>query len=283
MSGKNNKKKKSSSSTFLLLLIFFVGLSVLLYPTISNYWNSKTQTEAIVDYENILKNLPVEDYDSMFAEAERYNTELYNNVDFPLLEYDKVKGYFDILDVTGTGMMGYIEIPKIDVELPIYHGTNEDILNVAVGHMQGTSFPIGGTNTHAILSAHRGLPSAKLFSDLDRMEVGDTFTVKILDKTLTYEIDQARIVLPEEVDDLMIVDGGDYCTLLTCTPYGINTHRLLVRGQRTETVQHKSIYITSEAYQIDTLIVTPVVAMPMLIVLMIIVLAKPVKKKKKIK
>lgn len=268
---------KKRLSTFILLLIFFIGLSVLLYPAISNYWNSKTQSQAIVDYEKAMEDLQQEDYSAVFEQAERYNQQL-SEVDFPLMDYEQVEGYDSILDLNGNGMMGYLKIEKIGVELPIYHGTEESVLNVAAGHVEGSSLPIGGESTHAVISAHRGLPSAKLFTNLDRMEIGDTFTITILDRVLTYEVDKIQIVEPSEVDGLLIEDGEDYCTLLTCTPYGINTHRLLVRGRRIETVEHKTIHITSEAYRIDTLIVTPIVALPMLFILMMIVLFKPVKK-----
>ena len=233
---------KKRLSTFILLLIFFIGLSVLLYPAISNYWNSKTQSQAIVDYEKAMEDLQQEDYSAVFEQAERYNQQL-SEVDFPLMDYEQVEGYDSILDLNGNGMMGYLKIEKIGVELPIYHGTEESVLNVAAGHVEGSSLPIGGESTHAVISAHRGLPSAKLFTNLDRMEIGDTFTITILDRVLTYEVDKIQIVEPSEVDGLLIEDGEDYCTLLTCTPYAINTHRLLVRGRRIETVEHKTIHM----------------------------------------
>ncbi len=270
-------KKKRKWTTFALLLVFFVGLSVLLYPSLSNYWNSRTQSEAIANYEQMLENMPKEDYTQYFQKAEDYNTAL-SALEFPLLQYKDVEGYYDLLNLSGNGMMGYVTISKIGVELPLYHGTSDTVLAVAIGHLQGSSLPVGGRSTHAVVSAHRGLPSARLFTDLDRMEVGDTFTVTLLDRVYTYEVDQIRIVQPEDVSLLAIEDGEDYMTLLTCTPYGINTERLLVRGSRIDTVEHKSIYITADGYQIDTLIVTPIVALPMLFVLMMIVLFKPVKK-----
>ena len=270
-------KKKWKWSTFFLLLFFFVGLSVMLYPSISNYWNSKTQSEAIVDYEKMLAAIPKEDYDKMFKAAEDYNKEL-ASLDFPFLEYDQLQGYYDILDLTGTGMMGYITIDAIGLELPIYHGTAENVLSVAVGHLEGSSIPVGGEGTHAALSAHRGLPTATLFTNLDKLELGDTFQITILDRVLTYQVDQIRIVNPDDASDLVISQEDDYCTLLTCTPYGINTHRLLVRGKRIETIEEKNLYIKTDAYKIDSLIVTPIVALPILFTLMIIVLSKPVKK-----
>lgn len=270
-------KKKHKWSTIILLSIFFVGLSVMLYPAIADYWNSKTQTEAIVDYEQILLNMPKEDYSNVFKEADAYNEEL-AALDMPLIEYEKVDGYFDILNVNGVGMMGYIMIDKIGVELPVYHTTDESILNIAVGHLQGSSFPVGGKNTHAVVSAHRGLPSSTLFTHLDHLEIGDQYQFKILDETITYEIDQILTVEPDETKELAIVEGEEYCTLVTCTPYGINTHRLLVRGVKVDAFKTSKLYITSDAYRIDSLIVTPIVALPMIFILMIIVLAQPVKK-----
>lgn len=270
-------KKKRKWSTFILLAVFFVGLSVMLYPTISSYWNSRTQSQAIVDYEKMLESIKPEDYSAIFAEAEEYNNQL-SKLDFPLLEYVDLDGYEDILNLSGTGMMGYVTIDVIGVELPVYHGTDDDVLSIAVGHLQGTSFPIGGENTHTVVSAHRGLPNAKLFTDLDKVEIGDIFTFTILDRVITYQVDQIKVITPSDVSDLVIEDGKEYCTLLTCTPYGINTHRLLVRGHKIDSAQQKTIYVTSDAHQIEPLIVTPIVALPILFTLMIIVLLKPVKK-----
>lgn len=272
-------KKKHKWSTFILLSIFFIGLSVMLYPAISNYWNSKTQSKAIVDYEKMLESIPKEDYTKFFVEADDYNRKL-AELKHPLIEYGKIDGYFDTLNLTGTGMMGYVTIEKINVELPLYHGTDDDVLSVAVGHIQGTSLPVGGNTTHSVVSAHRGLPSATLFTNLDKMELGDTFKITVLDRIFTYQVDSIKTIDPTNVSDLAIEENEDYCTLLTCTPYGINTHRLIVRGKRIETIEQKTIYIKSDAYQIDSLIVTPIVALPILFTLMMIVLFKPVKKEK---
>ncbi|MBQ9849004.1 MAG: class C sortase [Clostridia bacterium] len=269
--------KKRKWSTFFLLLTFFIGLSVLLYPAISNYWNSRTQTQALVDYESLLEKINKEDYTRYFEEAEAYNQKL-ASMTFPLVEGVNSNEYYQTLNIAGNGIMGSVNIDKIGVELPLYHGTSESVLAVAIGHLEGTSLPVGGESTHCVVSAHRGLASAKLFTDLDKLEKGDLFQVKVLDKTLTYEVDQIRIVKPNEVEELAIVKGEDYCTLLTCTPYGINTDRLLVRGTRIKTTEHKTIYVRTEAQRIDTLIVTPIVALPILFVLMMIVLFKPVKK-----
>lgn len=273
-------KPKRDYSNIILVLIFFIGLSVLLYPTVSDYWNSKVQSRAIVDYEAMLKDLTPEDYTAVFAQADQYNEQI-RQIAYPLMYHDQVPGYEETLNVTGNGIMGYVTIPKIQVELPVYHGTGEAVLNVASGHVQGTSLPVGGLSTHAVLSAHRGLPSARLFTDLDKLEVGDVFTVTVLDRLLTYQIDKIQIVRPNEVDALYVTEGEDYCTLVTCTPYGINTHRLLVRGTRVETPEVKNIYITTDAYRIDSLILTPVVAAPMLLVLLIILLVRHPKKKQK--
>lgn len=272
------KKRKPDFTNLILVLVFFIGLSVLLYPTVSDWWNSKVQSRAIVDYEAMLKDLAPEDYTKVFAEADDYNQRM-RQIAFPLMYYDQVTGYEETLNVTGNGIMGYITIEKIKVELPIYHGTSEAVLNVACGHVQGSSLPVGGPSTHAVLSAHRGLPSAKLFTDLDKMEVGDVFTVTVLDRVLTYQIDQILIVKPNEVDALYVTEGEDFCTLITCTPYGINSHRMLVRGCRVETPEVKNIYVATDAYRIDSLILTPIVAAPMLLVLLILLLIRHPKKK----
>lgn len=268
---------QSKKSTVILIISFLIGLSVLLYPSISSYWNSKTQSEAIVDYEAMLANYKPEDYTALFAAAEEYNAAL-NQLKNPMQEYSKLPEYNDILNISGTGMMGYITVPKIGQELPVYHGTSEAVLSVAVGHLQGTSLPIGGENTHCVVSAHRGLPTAVLFTHLDRMEVGDVFYFTILDRTLTYEVDQIRIVEPNDSSLIGVEEGKDYCTLLTCTPYGINTHRLLVRGHQIDASQIRNIYIANEAYRVDALIVMPIVALPILFVLLIYIMFAPVKK-----
>lgn len=266
-------KKKRNLSTLILVLVFLVGLAILLYPTVSDWWNSRVQSRAIVDYDAIVQDLSQEDYDEEFAKADAYNEAL-QGLPSPLIDYDQVDGYEDILNVAGNGIMGYINIPRISVQLPIYHGTSDAVLNVAVGHLEGTSLPVGGTGTHCVLSAHRGLPSAKLFTNLDKLEEGDTFTITVLDRLLTYEVDQIRIVEPEEVGELAIQDGKDYVTLLTCTPYGINTHRLLVRGHRIDNAAEDKVVITSEAYELDSTMLAPVVAAPLLLILLIILLVK---------
>ena len=275
------KKKSGNASTIILVAIFFVGLSVLLYPTISDFWNEKRQSQAIVNYDDLIVDLTPEDYSEYFKKADSYNGKI-RNMSFPFLNYKNIADeYYNTLDVNGDGMMGYITIEKIKVQLPIYHGTSDKVLNTAVGHVEGSSIPVGGKSTHSVLSAHRGLPSAKLFTNLDKLETGDIFTIRILDRLITYQVDQILIVLPSETENLNIVQGEDYCTLVTCTPYGINTHRMLVRGTRIENIEEdKVINVITEAYQIDPLIVTPAVAAPMLGALLIILLVKSSKKGK---
>ncbi|MBR6557398.1 MAG: class C sortase [Clostridia bacterium] len=263
---------KKNKIGILLVVMLFIGICGLLYPSVSQYWNSKTQTKAVENYRDILESLKPKDYDIYFEEAEKYNSQL-NELKFPLTDYYNLKGYNDILNVSGTGIMGYISIPKLGVEIPLYHGTSAEVLNIACGHLEGTSLPVGGDNTHCVLSAHRGLPHAKLFTELDKMEVGDTFTITVLNRTITYQVDQIKIVLPNDTNDVQIVEGEDLCTLLTCTPYGINSHRLLVRGARIENAA-PILHVTSNAYRIDSLVATPVVAAPILLILLIVLMIK---------
>lgn len=276
---------KKHLSTIFLLLVFILGLAILLYPAISDAWNARVQSYAIVEYEEALQNLTQEDYTAYFDEADKYNAAV-AELNYPLMYYadldlrEDLTPYNDILNIQGNGIFGYINIDKIGVHLPVYHGTADIVLAVAVGHVEGTSVPAGGPGTHTVLSAHRGLPSAKLFTDLDEMAVGDVFTITVLDRVLTYEVHEIQIVLPNEVDSLYVQDGEDLCTLVTCTPYGINTHRLLVHAHRIETVEEKpEIYVPADAYMIDSLIVTPIVAIPMLLVLLVFMLVKYRKKR----
>jgi sortase A len=226
--------------------------------------------------------LEPEDYSAVFQSAYDYNDAL-REVDFPLRDFEQVPGYYETLKIEGTNIIGYVKIDKIGVELPIYHGTSDEVLNIGIGHLEGSSLPVGGESTHSVMSAHRGLPSAKLFTDLDRLEFGDTFQIRVLDQVLTYQVDQVKVITPREIDDLQIVEGKDYCTLFTCTPYGINTHRLLVRGVRIETITEKPvIYVANEAFRIEPLLVTPAVAAPMVLVFLIHLMVKyrePPKKK----
>ena len=265
---------KKHKTVIFLTLGFLVGICILLYPSFSDFWNSKTQSRAITNYESVLENLKPEDYTAIFEHAHAYNKALYET-DFPLTDYPEVPGYYDTLRVTDNDMIGYLKIDRIGVELPIYHGTSDKVLSKGVGHLEGSSLPVGGENTHCVMSAHRGLPSSKLFTDLDRLEKGDTFQIVVLNQVLTYQVDQIKVVTPTEIEDLQIIEGGDYCTLFTCTPYGINTHRLLVRGIRIETIKEKPVlYVSNEAFRIEPLLVTPAVAAPMLFVLLIHLLVK---------
>lgn len=276
------KMKKGNLVTVLLVLVLFVGLSLLLYPTVSDYYNSFHQTRAIASYAEEVAKLDDDRYDEMWEAAQDYNRTLIGREnEFTLTEEQKAK-YESLLDVSGLGVMGYIEIPSIGCSLPVYHGTDESVLQIAVGHLEWTSLPVGGESTHAVLSGHRGLPSAKLFTNLDKLVEGDTFILRVLDEVLTYEVDQILIVEPQETAALQIVEGKDYCTLVTCTPYGVNTHRLLVRGHRIDTVEEaQTVRITADAIQIEPLMVAPIVAIPMLLLLLIILLLPGRPKRKK--
>lgn len=267
---------KKKISNFILIAIFFIGLSIVLYPSISNYWNSRTQSEAIMNYDLTVSQMDSEKTAQIFKEAEEYNAQL-AALDFPLSEKDKIPGYEQKLNVMGNGMMGYIYIEKIKVQLPIYHGTSDAVLDIATGHIQGSSLPVGGLTTHCVLSSHRGLPSAKLFTDLDEIQEGDTFKLTVLDRVCTYQVDQIRIVEPYDTSDLVIEEGQDYCTLITCTPYGINTHRLLVRGHRIENFVKTKV--VADALKIDPLVVAPIIAAPILLIMIIFLFIKYRKRK----
>lgn len=276
------KKRKDKFITILLVLILLAGLSLLLYPTVSDYWNSFHQTRAIATYAEQVANLDQDKYEELWAAAERYNASLLNRVNSYLLSEDQKVKYEQLLDVSGLGIMGYIEIPSIDCSLPIYHGTEESVLQIAVGHLEWTSLPTGGESTHCVLSGHRGLPSAKLFTNLDKMTEGDIFMLRVLDEVLTYEVDQILIVEPQETEALQIAEGKDYCTLVTCTPYGVNTHRLLVRGHRIDNIEEaKTVRVTADAVQIEPLLVAPVVAIPILLILLIFLMLPRNPKKKR--
>ena len=266
---------RKNLSTIILILIFLVGLSVMLYPSVSNAVNRKHQSRAVAGYAVEVEQLSDADYQAYFDAAEAYNRQL-NTTPIAFYNPDLGSGYAQTLDISGTGIMGYITIPKISVELPIYHGTDEGVLQVAAGHLEGSSLPVGGAGTHAVISAHRGLPSAKLFTDLDELEVGDRFTITVLNRVLTYEVDQISIVLPTEIDQLLPTEGMDYVTLMTCTPYGINTHRLLVRGKRVETTEsQKHIRVAADVFRIEPIIVATILAIPMLLAALVGVLVAP--------
>ena len=274
------KKKKGKFISILLVLLLLVGLSLLLYPYVSNYWNSLHQTRAIAAYAEAVAKLDKDQYTEILSAAQAYNASLLGRDNTQPLDGDRKEEYERLLDVSGLGIMGYIEIPCIDCSLPIYHGADESVLQVAVGHMEWSSLPVGGESTHCVLSGHRGLPSAKLFTNLDKLQPGDTFILRVLDETLTYEVDQILIVEPQETGSLRIEEGKDYCTLVTCTPYGINTHRLLVRGKRVDNIEEaNTVRVTADAIQIEPLIVAPIVAIPISLLLLFSLLPKQSKKK----
>ena len=267
------KKKGNHLITILLVLIFLLGLSLLLYPAVSDYWNSKHQTRAIAVYSEEVSGLDEDQYQALWEAAAAYNASLLERNNAYLLTEKQKAAYEQLLNVSGLGIMGYIEIPSIDCSLPIYHGTEESVLQIAIGHLEWTSLPVGGESTHCVLSGHRGLPSAKLFTNLDKLQEGDVFLLRVLDEVLTYEVDQILIVEPQETGALRIVEGEDLCTLVTCTPYGINTHRLLVRGHRIENApEARLVRVTADAVQIEPLLVAPIVALPMLLLLLILLL-----------
>jgi sortase A len=280
------KNKKSRIITNIIFgVIFLVGLGIFLYPSVSNYINSKHQSRAITNYEEAMAAISDEDYSRFWAEARKYNEELLEKPLNFVLTDEELKEYNSIMDPTGTGIIGYIEIENIGVNLPIYHGTEESVLQVGIGHLEGTSFPTGTKGTHAVLSGHRGLPSAKLFSDLDQMIVGDTFLLHVLDETFAYQVDQINIVLPEETNDLARVDDKDYVTLVTCTPYGVNTHRLLVRAKRVDYNEETKLIVPADATRFSTLVVAPFIGAPILVIAFIVFLfatSKRRKRKKKV-
>ena len=275
------KKKTGSPITLLLILILLAGVSLLLYPTVSDYWNSFHQSRAIASYAEQVANIDDAQYEELWDAARDYNQSLLHRPNDFILSDEQQEIYKSLLDIGGNGIMGYIEIPVIDVMLPIYHGTKESVLQIAVGHLDWTSLPVGGAGSHCVLSGHRGLPSARLFTDLDKLKVGDVFMLHVLNEILTYEIDQILIVEPQDTDPLLIEPGKDLCTLITCTPYGINSHRMLVRGHRIESQEEpKDIRITADAVRIEPLMVAPIVAVPILLVLLIILLLPKHKKGK---
>ncbi|MBE5829659.1 MAG: class C sortase [Butyrivibrio sp.] len=276
-----SKQLKKQIPNIIFALIFLAGVCIFLYPSVSNYINSKHQSRAVASYDAAIAALSEEDYSNFWNEAEKYNKTLATKpMNFNLNEEEKAE-YSRVLNPTGTGVIGTIEIENIGVNLPIYHGTEESVLQVGIGHLEGTSFPTGTTSTHVVLSGHRGLPSAKLFTDLDQMIVGDTFLLHILDKTFAYQVDQINIVLPEETQDLAIVDGKEYVTLVTCTPYGVNTHRLLVRAKRVDYNEETKLIVPADATRYGNLIVAPFIAAPMILLLFVIFLFQTRKPREK--
>lgn len=275
------KEKRSNWIDLVLVFTMLAGAALLLYPAFSDYWNSLHQSRAIVNYAENVAQMDQEEYQHIWSEAWAYNHSLLDRETGFALEPEQQEQYETLLNISGQGVMGYIEIPSIGCTLPIYHGTDEAVLQVAVGHLDWSSLPVGGDSSHCVLSGHRGLPSAKLFTHLDKLREGDTFLLRVLDEVLTYEVDQISIVEPHQTSQLKIAEGQDLCTLVTCTPYGINTHRLLVRGHRIQTREEgKRVLVTADAMQIEPLLVAPVVAAPALLVLMLLaLLPKPRKRR----
>ena len=264
---------KRHGTTVILLVVLIAGLSLLLYPSFSDWWNSMHQSRAVASYVEQVAQIDEEQYAHLWDAAWNYNRSLIDRPNTYTLNDEQKAEYDQILDIGGLGIMGYIEVPSIGVTLPIYHGTDEAVLQIAVGHLEWTSLPVGGESSHCVVSGHRGLPSAKLFTDLDKLVVGDIFVFRVLDEILTYEVDQILIVKPNETEALLIQEGQDLCTLITCTPYGVNSHRMLVRGHRVENQEEvKAIRVTADAMQIEPVIVAPIVAIPMLLVLLIFLL-----------
>ena len=282
-----------NGSTLILFGVFLIGLLIFLYPSIADYWNSFHQTRAIMSYSETVSKMSSEDYEKEIHEALNYNAELAKEgINWNMSDSD-IELYNDVLNFTGNGNMGYIKIDKIKATLPIYHGMSESVLQTSIGHIEGTSFPVGAYSydyekgrvtdpsdgSHCVLSGHRGLPSAKLCSDLDKLVEGDTFNLNILGETYTYQVDQIRVVLPTDLSEIQIVEGKDYCTLVTCTPYGINTHRLLVRGHRVDNPQG-DVAVVADAMIIDSVYVAPFIAAPIILILVLIVLLGNRKPKK---
>ena len=260
---------RKNASSIILVMIFLVGLSLLLYPSVSEFWNSKHQSRAISGYTEKVLEIDDNRYELMLQEANEYNKKLENGLSRWIPSEKEVEEYNGLLNIGGTGIMGYVEIPDLGISLPIYHGVDEAVLQIAIGHLQGSSLPVWGAGTHCAISGHRGLPSAKLFTNIDELKEGDVFLLCVLDEVLTYEVDQIRIVEPKDLSALEIEENKDLCTLITCTPYGVNSHRLLVRGHRIETVENNSIRVSADAMQIDETIVASFVSVPILLLLLI--------------
>ncbi len=279
------KKTRRRLTTIVLTVVLIIGLGLLIYPPLSEYWNSFHQSRAIISYAEKVANLDKERYEQIWNEALAYNRRLtQKNNHWAMGDEDKLE-YDSQLNVDGTGNMGFISIPRANINLPLYHGTNEAVLQTSVGHIEGSSLPVGSIHSneedfndvefssHCVLSGHRGLPSARLFSDLDVMELGDIFYLTILDQTLTYEVDQINIVEPDDSSKIEIEPGMDLVTLVTCTPYGINTHRLLVRGRRIENEKTRlTVRVTADALRIEAIFVAPFIAAPVLLLLVFWVL-----------
>lgn len=278
---KKKASKKNKFTVMLLVAVLLAGLSLLLYPLVSNYWNSIHQSQAIAAYMDDVAELDDSTYGALWEEAQNYNTSLLEDENRFFPDEEERQQYEQLLSISDDSIIGYIEIPSIDVTLPIYRGTSEEVLQVAIGHIEGSSLPVGGPSTHCVISGHRGLPSSRLFTDIDQLSEGDIFTLLVLDETLTYEVDQIRIVEPDDTSLLEIEEGEDLCTLVTCTPYGVNSHRLLVRGHRVENQKEAGILrITADAMMVDSRFVAPILAVPILLVIILFMVLRPLKRKK---
>lgn len=271
---------KRNLLNLILISGLIVGVGLLAYPSIANYWNSFHQTRAIITYSESVSNMDTADYEKILGEARKYNENLGRSGIKWIMSSEDKTNYLRQLHIDSSGIMGYISIPKVHIKLPIYHGTNESVLQVAVGHIEGSSLPVGGESTHCIVSGHRGLPSAKLFTDIDRLKEGDTWTITVLNETLTYEADQIRIVEPEDLSELTIIRGEDLCTLVTCTPYGVNTHRLLVRGHRVPNADGTAD-LTADAIQIEPIYIAPIMGIPAAIIIFAVLLAAAARARKR--
>ena len=279
---KKKASKKNRITAILLVAVLLAGLSLLLYPLVSNYWNSIHQSQAIAAYMDDVAEVDDTTYDALWEEAQDYNASLLENENRFFPDEEERQQYEQLQSISDDGIIGYIEIPSIDVTLPIYHGTSEEVLQVAIGHIEGSSLPIGGPSTHCVISGHRGLPSSRLFTDIDQLSEGDIFTLLVLDEILTYEVDQIRIVEPDDISLLKIEEGEDLCTLVTCTPYGVNSHRLLVRGHRVENQEATGfLRITADAMMIDSRFVAPILAAPILLGIILFMVLRPLKRKKR--
>lgn len=274
--------KKSTLTNILLTIVLVVGLSLVLYPSFSDYWNSSRQTQIITHYAEAVASLDNEEYDHVLESARQYNATLLDRDIGHVLNEAQQARYDQELNFSGDGIMGYLEIPSIGLSLPVHHGTEEEVLQVAIGHIEWSSLPTGGAGTHCVVSGHRGLPSARLFTDLDQLAVGDYFMLNVLDLLLTYEVDKILIVEPDEIDTLMIEEGKDLCTLVTCTPYGINSHRLLIRGHRVENLEvAQTVRVTADAVVVQKLVVAPFLLVPILLVMLAFLLAPKRKKNRR--
>lgn len=255
--------------TVLMSMGMILGIFLLAYPSVANYWNSFHQTRAIASYTETVTHMSHEEYKAILDDAKAYNERLAETGMRWVMTDAEREEYNSKLKIEGTDVMAFVSIPKFHIRCPIYHGTDEVVLQVAVGHLEGSSLPVGGKSTHCLISGHRGLPSARLFTDISKMKEGDTWTITVLNETLTYECDQIRTVLPDDLTNLQIIEGEDLCTLITCTPYGINSHRLLVRGHRIPNV-NGTADITADGIQIEPIYIAPVLAVPSIILLLIL-------------